>query len=268
MNTYRLIRLLLTFYFLLYPFFSSFIDLNPAYKLPFLLAGIYLISLHILALVIVITKSENFKKGIKSFFSAFKFWKFDWPNQSTGFKFYAPQAKKVHIRGSFNSWSMTALKPNKSEKGLWSLSLKLKPGKHEYLFCIDGNCMLDQENMIKEKQPDGKYYNIKFVEDFITLPKVKVDIRNNFIRSLIIVVGFVMAFTAKDQLQHKSGILLFSIGSIISGLLYYFILSGGIDVIEEREGITTIKKIHEDFLEVLLNIQVVLLIIGLSLLIH
>lgn len=55
------------------------------------------------------------------------------------FKVRVPGAKKVSIVGSFNRWDrdkdpMTG--PDRD--GWWSITLPLPPGRHEYLFLIDG----------------------------------------------------------------------------------------------------------------------------------
>ena len=54
------------------------------------------------------------------------------------FKFYAPQAKRVSLAGSFNSWDTKALCAKKSSQGTWTAKLNLKPGKYEYKFFVDG----------------------------------------------------------------------------------------------------------------------------------
>ena len=56
----------------------------------------------------------------------------------TEFKFYAPQAKKVSLAGSFNNWDTSALTAKKDSKGNWETKVNLKPGKYEYKFFVDG----------------------------------------------------------------------------------------------------------------------------------
>ncbi len=52
---------------------------------------------------------------------------------------YAPKARRVAIVGDFNNWS-TAADPmyDRGEKGAWSITLPLQPGRYEYKFLIDG----------------------------------------------------------------------------------------------------------------------------------
>ena len=59
------------------------------------------------------------------------------------FKFYAPLSKKVKLGGDFNKWKPASLK--NSKKGIWSTNLKLKPGRYEYKFQIDGNWENDNQ---------------------------------------------------------------------------------------------------------------------------
>ncbi|MDD5729936.1 MAG: glycogen-binding domain-containing protein [Candidatus Omnitrophica bacterium] len=63
--------------------------------------------------------------------------------KSSQFKFFAPQAKKVSLAGSFNNWDTNSLVAKKDTKGAWSLKVGLKPGKYEYKFFVDGTWLLD-----------------------------------------------------------------------------------------------------------------------------
>ncbi|HEX2966824.1 MAG TPA: hypothetical protein VHO84_13615 [Syntrophorhabdaceae bacterium] len=62
--------------------------------------------------------------------------------QRIKFTFSAPEAKSVHIAGSFNGWNMTSdpLSRSKEEKasGTWSKVFYLEPGVYEYRFVVDG----------------------------------------------------------------------------------------------------------------------------------
>ena len=61
----------------------------------------------------------------------------------TEFKFFAPQAKKVTLAGTFNSWDSKALLAKKDSKGNWVVKANLKPGKYEYKFFVDGSWLND-----------------------------------------------------------------------------------------------------------------------------
>lgn len=55
------------------------------------------------------------------------------------FELQAPQARRVALAGSFNDWSdSTTFFVQHPESGVWSVTVTLRPGEHEYLFVIDG----------------------------------------------------------------------------------------------------------------------------------
>lgn len=55
------------------------------------------------------------------------------------FVFVAPSARSVALVGDFNNWDRTSttLSPV-GEGGLWTASVTLPPGRHEYAFIVDG----------------------------------------------------------------------------------------------------------------------------------
>lgn len=59
------------------------------------------------------------------------------------FRFYAPQAKRVSLAGSFNNWDTKALSAKKDSKGNWAMKVNLKPGRYEYKFFVDGTWLND-----------------------------------------------------------------------------------------------------------------------------
>jgi 1,4-alpha-glucan branching enzyme len=59
------------------------------------------------------------------------------------FKFYAPQAKKVSLAGSFNNWNSKKNGSKKDSKGNWVTKVSLKPGRYEYKFVVDGSWLND-----------------------------------------------------------------------------------------------------------------------------
>jgi 1,4-alpha-glucan branching enzyme len=65
--------------------------------------------------------------------------------KATEFRLFAPQAKKVSIAGSFNSWDTRKFSAKKDSKGSWLVKLNLKPGRHEYKFFVDGNVWNDPQ---------------------------------------------------------------------------------------------------------------------------
>jgi hypothetical protein len=55
------------------------------------------------------------------------------------FVLIAPDARKVSVVGDFNNWNRTttALAPS-GGGGVWTASVPLPPGRHEYAFIVDG----------------------------------------------------------------------------------------------------------------------------------
>ncbi len=55
------------------------------------------------------------------------------------FELRAPDAEQVTLAGSFNDWSPEGIELVRSpDTGLWTGTVPLSPGEHEYLFVIDG----------------------------------------------------------------------------------------------------------------------------------
>ncbi len=58
--------------------------------------------------------------------------------RSVAFSVRAPQANCAFLAGSFNDWNPDALPMRKDAAGKWTVSVKLKPGRYEYKFVVDG----------------------------------------------------------------------------------------------------------------------------------
>jgi 1,4-alpha-glucan branching enzyme len=54
------------------------------------------------------------------------------------FKLSAPEARSVHVAGSFNDWDTGALPLKKYRDGIWRTKVNLPIGRHEYKYFIDG----------------------------------------------------------------------------------------------------------------------------------
>ncbi len=61
------------------------------------------------------------------------------------FSYTDPVAGQVTVAGEFNAWSTTAT-PMVLEDGVWTVTVKLDPGKHEYKYVVDGQWTADPEN--------------------------------------------------------------------------------------------------------------------------
>lgn len=58
------------------------------------------------------------------------------------FTFDAPEAKSVHVAGSFNDWNINSDPLSQGKKGAasgtWKKVFYLEPGVYEYRFIVDG----------------------------------------------------------------------------------------------------------------------------------
>ncbi len=77
--------------------------------------------------------------------------------QNVEFSYFAPAAKKVCLAGNFNSWNVNSLPMKKGKDGTWAISIKLRPGKHEYKFFVDGAWAQDAPCSDKVPNSFGTY---------------------------------------------------------------------------------------------------------------
>jgi hypothetical protein len=49
-----------------------------------------------------------------------------------------PGARSVSVAGDFNGWNPTQTQLERSEGGVWTATIPLKPGRYQYMFVIDG----------------------------------------------------------------------------------------------------------------------------------
>jgi 1,4-alpha-glucan branching enzyme len=74
------------------------------------------------------------------------------------FSFNAPNARETAIAGSFNNWIPQTMK--RSAKGIWTISLHLPPGIHEYRFVVDSEWTEDPINPERAPSPFGGFNSI------------------------------------------------------------------------------------------------------------
>jgi len=74
---------------------------------------------------------------------------------STVFSLYAPNVNEVYLAGDFNDWQPDAkdYRLRKFKGDIWKKSLKLKPGRYEYQFVVDGQWWCDPENVNRVTNP-------------------------------------------------------------------------------------------------------------------
>ena len=60
------------------------------------------------------------------------------------FEFFAPQAERVQLAGTFNHWNPSQTELKKDRSGKWRASLLLAPGRYEYRYWVDESWQNDQ----------------------------------------------------------------------------------------------------------------------------
>jgi len=66
-----------------------------------------------------------------------------------------PQAKAVYVAGSFNQWKPDQMPLVPKGNGRWVGDLAVPPGKHEYLFVVDGQWLPDPNARESVQNPFG-----------------------------------------------------------------------------------------------------------------
>jgi len=82
----------------------------------------------------------------------------------THFELFATDARTVFVAGSFNQWNPSATRMTCSSEGKWVTELWLPPGRHEYLFIVDGNWTSDQKVPDSVPNPFGGCNSVMHVE--------------------------------------------------------------------------------------------------------
>ena len=66
-----------------------------------------------------------------------------------------PAAKQVCVAGSFNEWQPEKTPLTQKANGRWVGDLKVAPGRHEYLFVVDGQWLPDPNAKESVQNPFG-----------------------------------------------------------------------------------------------------------------
>jgi hypothetical protein len=66
-----------------------------------------------------------------------------------------PAAKQVFVAGSFNNWQPEQTPLSPAGNGRWAGGLKVGPGRHEYLFVVDGQWLPDPNAKESVENPFG-----------------------------------------------------------------------------------------------------------------
>ena len=71
------------------------------------------------------------------------------------FAFNAPEAKSVYVAGDFNNWYVDESCRMQQKDGVWTANLKLRSGKHQYRFIVDGRWQEDPSNSNRAENAFG-----------------------------------------------------------------------------------------------------------------
>ena len=76
-----------------------------------------------------------------------------------------PDAKNVFVAGSFNEWKPEEMPLMCVGDGRWAGALAVKPGRHEYLFVVDGQWLPDPNAKESVQNPFGGRNSVLVVSE-------------------------------------------------------------------------------------------------------
>ena len=71
------------------------------------------------------------------------------------FSFHAPDALSVQLVGDFTHWQKEPINLKRGPDGIWQTTVRLKPGKHNYRFLVNGQWQDDPACTIRVANPIG-----------------------------------------------------------------------------------------------------------------
>jgi 1,4-alpha-glucan branching enzyme len=84
------------------------------------------------------------------------------PTKQT-FCFSAPVAMSVLLVGDFTHWQQRGIPMQKSKDGIWTATVSLPPGKHNYRFIVDNEWQDDPECTVRVPNPYGSQNMVRHV---------------------------------------------------------------------------------------------------------
>jgi 1,4-alpha-glucan branching enzyme len=82
---------------------------------------------------------------------------------SIEFHLFAPEAQTVCLAGDFSDWQPEDCRMRRFKDGTWKKTLRLKPGRYEYRFVVDGHWWTDPENPQRQHNPFGQENSVLVV---------------------------------------------------------------------------------------------------------
>ena len=80
------------------------------------------------------------------------------------FALSSPAAVEVLLAGEFNNWDTWSIPLKKSNDGIWSIDIRLLPGRYEYNFIVDGNWVQDTSSPEMVTNPFGTQNSVIIIE--------------------------------------------------------------------------------------------------------
>ena len=77
------------------------------------------------------------------------------PKKRVVFTLEAPEARQVHVTGTFCDWETNSCALKKGITGVWRTTSSLPPGRHEYRFLVDGEWRDDPNCTERVRNPFG-----------------------------------------------------------------------------------------------------------------
>lgn len=62
------------------------------------------------------------------------------------FTFESPAAQSISVAGDFNGWDNDRTQLRRGKNNIWQRDIKLRSGRYEYKFFVDGNWTIDPKN--------------------------------------------------------------------------------------------------------------------------
>lgn len=78
------------------------------------------------------------------------------------FRHLAPKARSVELVGDFNAWKPGLLKMHRGALGVWTFELPVRPGRHKYLFLVDGDPRVDTSAQTTDG-PEGRRVSVRTI---------------------------------------------------------------------------------------------------------
>ena len=75
----------------------------------------------------------------------------------------APTARKVSVVGSFNGWNPLVHPMQRTDDGVWTITVYLAPGRALYLFSVDDTMWLDPADDGRVPNTWGSEYSVRHV---------------------------------------------------------------------------------------------------------